>query len=369
MVHHANVIVDRNASARHLETSPGEGFGGMDLTFKRSVFDPDSHFLFWKPGAPPYVEPDGLAWRLDPGNELVLNTHLQPTGKAEEVQPSIGLYFTNKPPTRFPVLVQLEHDGALDIPAGAHDFIVSDDFRLPSDVDVLAVYPHAHYLGKLLEAYATLPDGKRVWLVRIPHWDLNWQGVYRYQTPVFLPKGAVISMRYHYDNSAQNPRNPNHPPRRVQAGNQATDEMGHLWLQVLPLGMGDRRRLMEEALMQHRIQKYPDDFLAHLDLGMLMLSRLESQQAVPVLEEAVRLKPEHSQAHNMLGAALMQVGRTPEAVRQFESAVTREPQNVNARYNLAAALLKSGDLADATENLNQVVSAFPNDGKSEKRFR
>ncbi len=85
---------------------------------------------------------------------------------------------------------------------------------MPIDVDVLAVYPHAHYLGKVLEAYATLPDGTRKWLIRIPDWDLNWQGVYRYREPVFLPKGSVVSMRYRYDNSAANPRNPNDPPKK-----------------------------------------------------------------------------------------------------------------------------------------------------------
>ena len=106
------------------------------------------------------------------------------------------------------MLVQLEHDGALDIPAGNGDFQISDDFRLPLDADVLAVYPHAHYLGKLLEGYATLPDGTRKWLIRIPDWDPNWQAVYRYPEPVFLPKDSVISMRYHYDNSDANPRNP-----------------------------------------------------------------------------------------------------------------------------------------------------------------
>ena len=66
--------------------------------------------------------------------------------------------------------------------------------------------------------------------------------MYRYKQPVFLPKGSVISMRYHYDNSAANVRNPNHPPKRVEAGNHATDEMGHFWLQVLPRGAADHRR-------------------------------------------------------------------------------------------------------------------------------
>ena len=103
------------------------------------------------------------------------------------------------------------------------------------DVDVLAVYPHAHYLGRVLEGYATLPSGERKWLIRIPAWDPNWQGAYHYQEPLFLPKGTVVSMRYHYDNSPLNPRNPHQPPRRdALLGNPATDEMGHLWLEVLP---------------------------------------------------------------------------------------------------------------------------------------
>ena len=66
------------------------------------------------------------------------------------------------------MLLKLENDRALDIPPSKPDFPIADDFRLPVDVDVLAVYPHAHYLGKLLEAYATLPDGSRRWLIRIP---------------------------------------------------------------------------------------------------------------------------------------------------------------------------------------------------------
>ena len=177
-----------------------------------------------------------MAWRADPGTDLVLNVHMRPTGKPELVQPSIGLYFTGEPGTKYPMLLPLEHDGALDIPPGDADFLVSDDFVMPMDMDVLAVYPHAHYLGHLLEGYATLPDGTRKWLIRIPDWDPSWQAVYRYKEPVFLPKGTVVSMRYHYDNSAANVRNPNQPPQRVRDGNQATDEMAHLSLQVLPRG-------------------------------------------------------------------------------------------------------------------------------------
>jgi len=356
LVHHANVIVDR-VSTTHKTT----GFPGMDLDIKSNIFDPPGHFLFWKPGSAPYSEPDGFAWRLEPGNDLVLNAHLQPSGKPETVQPSIGLYFTDKKPTQFPVLIQLEHDGALNIPAGARDFLVSDDFRLPMDVDVLAIYPHAHYLGKLLEAYATLPDGKRQWLIRIPEWDLNRQAVYRYRQPLSLPKGTLISMRYHYDNSAENARNPNHPPRRVKAGNNATDEMGHLWLQVLPKGSNDRRRELEEAVMQHRVEKYPDDYVSYLDLGELKLSRLDTQGAVTALEMAVKVDPKQSQGHNELGAALTRMGRAREAMDQFEQALRIDPANANARYNLVFALVKAGKMAEAEAQLQKVIAAFPKD--------
>lgn len=372
LVHHANLIIDRAGSSRKLEAAPGAGFPGMDLTIDRNPFDPESHFLFWKPGSVPYSEPDGFSWRLDPGNLLVLNTHLQASGKPEQVQPSIGLYFTDQPPTQFPLLIQLEHDGALDIPAGARDFLVSDDFRMPIDADVLAVYPHAHYLGKLLEGYATLPDGTRKWLIRIPDWDLNWQAVYRYKTPVFLPKGSVISMRYHYDNSSSNPRNPNSPPKRVEAGNQATDEMGHLWLQILPRGRGDHRRPIQEALMRHRLEKYPNDFSAHLNLGALLLSRLDAQDAESMLEEAVRINPKRPEAHDMLGSALRRLGRTRDAIYQFRLALKIQPDYIDARYNLAVVLARSGDpqgLKEAVDDFRLVLAAFPDNARLQAQYR
>ncbi len=364
VVHHANLLIARAGAGSIVVPSGDAGFPGMDLNIVRSPFDPDGHFLFWKPGAAPHVEPDGFAWRLNPSDTLVLNTHLHPGGKPQQSRPSIGIYFTDKPPTRFPLLVQLEHDGALRIPAGSSDFEISDDFRLPMDVDVLAVYPHAHYLGKVLEAYATLPDGNTRPLIRIPDWDLNWQSVYYYREPLSLPQGTIISMRYHYDNSAANPRNPSQPPRAVVNGNQATDEMGHLWLELLPHGTSDRRdrRLeLQEAAMRHRLEKYPDDFAASFNLGALSLARLRVSQAVSFLEHAVDLDPLRPEAHNMLGAALARVGRAPEALHEFQLAVEQRPGFVNARLNLANALMRAGKPAEALADYKEVLHEAPDD--------
>ncbi len=368
VVHHANLLVDRTGSAHLREAAPGAGFGGMDLAVMRSPFDPPGHFLFWKPGSAPHQEPPGFVWQLDPGDELVLNVHLHPSGKAEEIRPLLGLYFTDQPPTRFPLLVQLENNRALDIPSGARDFVVKDEFRVPLDSDVLAIYPHAHDLGRLLEAYATLPDGARQWLIRISDWNRAWEAVYYYRAPVFLPKGTVVSMRYHYDNSAANVRNPNQPPRRVQAGNKATDEMAELWLELLPRGTGDRRRELEEAVIRHRLDKDPKDFAANLNLGAVLLSRLNAAGAVSALETAVATEPHRAEARNMLGLALQFVGRTAEGTAEFEAALRLRPDYSAARFNLANAQIKAGKPNEAIANLRQVIAANPDDPLPKKRL-
>jgi len=368
LVHHANLLIDRMGVAHEREIAPGQGFPGMDLALFRNPFDPDGHFLFWKPGAPPRVEAPGFAWRLDPGTELVLNTHFHPIGKAEAVRPALALYFTGQPQTRFPLILELENDEALHIPAGARDFTVSDSFTLPMDVDVLAVYPHAHYLGHVLEAWATLPNGSRTWLIRIPDWDPAWQSIFEYAAPVFLPRGSRIEMRYRYDNSSANIRNPNQPPKPVEAGNQSTDEMGHLWLRVLPRGAGDRRRELEEALLRHRLAKNPRDFTANLNLGAVLLSRLNAPAAIAALETAAAANPASLEAHNMLGLALARVGRTHEAIAQYQMALKLKPNSASARFNLANAQIKAGDLDAAIDNLHQVLAAFPNDPQPTARL-
>jgi hypothetical protein len=359
LVHHANLYVDRARSAK-------EG-PGMDPVIERTAFDPDDgHFLFWKPGAIPREE--NFSWQLDPGNNLVLNVHMQPGGKSQSIRPVVGLYFTDKKPEKFPLLIQLEHDGLLNIPPGVRDFTVGDDFKLPRDAYILAVYPHAHYLGHLLEAYATLPSGERKSLIRIANWDPNWQSIYDYREPLLLPKDTVISMRYHYDNSGANVRNPNHPPKRVLAGNQSTDEMGHLWLEVLPAGAGDRRLEFEQAVLKHRLEKYPHDFPALLHLGTVMLSRLDPGGAVPMLLEAVKIEPQNAEAHNFLGSALASVGRVAEATEQFRIAISLRVDYSNARFNLGNALVRSGRVDEGIAEYRRILEVHPGDELTKDRL-
>jgi Tfp pilus assembly protein PilF len=373
LVHHANVLVDRGQTARLQEKQPGSGFGGMELIIESEVFDPDSHFLFWKPGSAPYVEPDGMSIHLDKNTDLILNTHLQPSGKPETIQPSLGLYFTDKPATLHPILIQMENDRLLDIPPDDKNFLVTDDFTLPVDVDLLAIYPHAHYLGKDLQAVATLPDGTTQTLIHIASWDLNWQAVYRYAAPMLLPKGTTISMRFTYDNSSDNIRNPHHPPQRVVAGNRASDEMAHLWLQVLPRTPAkdspqsavDPRALIEEAMARHNLQKNPNDFEAHYNLAALLESRGELADSTAHFAQAVRIRPEDAAANNALGAALLASGHPAESVPYLSAALKSRPDYFDAHYNLGNALASQGDFAGALIHFRAAVRLNPQDANAE----
>jgi Flp pilus assembly protein TadD/mono/diheme cytochrome c family protein len=370
VVHHANVLIDRTASWRRAHPDTWrDGVPGMELVVDAgNTFDPDSHFLFWKPDTPALIEPAGMPWRLDPGNDLILNMHLKPSGKPETVAAQIGLYFTADPPSKQPMLLQLEHDSALDIPSGKNDFVVNDELKLPVDVDVLGIYPHAHYLGKDLQAYAILPNGQKTWLIWIRNWDIDRQSVYRYRKPVFLPKGTAIHMHYIYDNSRENVHNPNDPPIRVRAGNRSVDEMGHLWLQVLPVNTPpnspDPRLLLEAAWMQNRLRKEPRDTLALYNLAAAETSEDNYAQAVQTYKHVVNINPKDARAWNGLGVALESTGDWQAAHQAFEKASDVDPTLTDAIFNRAKSELDHDQTSEAEQSFRAVLKQAPDDASA-----
>jgi tetratricopeptide (TPR) repeat protein len=369
LVHHANLIVDRSQSARRQEKSPGSGFPGMELQIESESFDPDGHFFFWKPGTIIEPEPPGMALRLDPGNDLVLNTHLQPSGKAEKIQPAIGIYFTSEPATKFPLLLQLENDRKLDIPPGDQNFVVTDDFTLSEPVSLLAIYPHAHYLARDMLAQAKLPNGATKTLLHISRWDLNWQAVFTYATPVQLPAGTTVSMRYTYDNSEKNPANPNDPPQRVVAGNRASDEMAHLWLQVLPQTSPgetqDPRRVLQEAIARHHVENNPADFEAHYNLAAMLQARGEFSQSIEHYQRALALRPGDATVENALGSAFFAAQDLPQAIAHLSAAAKARPDYFDSQYNLGLALATSGQFPAAIDHLRAAAKLRPQDADAE----
>ena len=333
VVHHANILIDRTAEYRHQHPSDWrQGVAGMDLEVDAGKsFDPDGHFLFWKPDTPVLIEPSGMPWRLDPDNDLILNMHLKPSGKTEIVQAQIGLYFTDKPPSATSNALQLDRDDALDIPAGQSRFIVTDKMKLPVDVHLLGIYPHAHYLGKEMQCWAIVPDQKKIWLISIRNWDIDRQSVYTYKKPISLPRGTVLHMRYTYDNSPANPHNPHTPPVRVRAGNRSEDEMAHLWLQVLPIGENrenqpDPRLILEEAWMRNRLSKTPDDYISLYNLGAALAAEGKSQEAIETFQTILKNRQTDGRVWNALGTATESNGDWKKAQDIYKKALAVEPK-------------------------------------------
>jgi hypothetical protein len=202
----------------------------------------------WAVGGMPEHLPDGLGIKLPKGSDLVLQSHLHPSGKKEMEQTVLGLHFADKPPARTLVSIQLPPffgiTSGLDIAAGNADFVLRDSFELPCDVDCVSIGGHAHMLCRSLQMDAHLPDGGQQGLLRIPSWDFDWQNRYTYASLLRLPKGSVLRAELHYDNSADNPVNPNKPPRRVRWGQATTDEMGSVTLLVVPADEKDLDALL-----------------------------------------------------------------------------------------------------------------------------
>lgn len=214
----------------------------------------------WALGAQARSLPDGLAFKIPKGSDLLLSTHFHPSGKAEEEASTIALYFTDTAPTKRFTGIQLPIAfgiaAGIDIPAGKKDYAIEDSFVVPVDIKGFGISAHAHYLAKEFTMTATPPEGKAKTLLHVPDWDFAWQEQYQFQDFVDLPKGTKLSVKITYDNSADNPRNPTSPPRRVRWGKESTDEMGSITLQVVAaqenefskLQEGYRKHLLTSAL-------------------------------------------------------------------------------------------------------------------------
>jgi len=266
---------------------------------------------------------------------------------------------------------------SIDIPAGQKDYIVSDSFVLPVDVEVHAVQPHAHYRARDVRGDARLPDGTVKTLIHIKDWDFRWQHVYRYGSPLRLPKGTTLSMRYVYDNSPANLRNPEHPPKRARWGQRSSDEMGDLWIQVLTRDEADLEKLSadfrpkvaaEDVIgYEMEISRTPDDVALHDDVAVLYLEVRRFDEAIRHFRTVLKLKPASAAAHYNLGTALTFARQLDEAAREYQSAIRIDPRYPKAHNNLGNVWLAQQKFDDAIREFGEVtrlqpasVSAFVN---------
>ena len=225
VVHHANIRIDRTPASRRLdEQDPAPGYDGL---IAHSAVYPDGHFLGWTPGQVAPLLPNGLAWRLEPGTDLVVEAPhaAERQARSRRSRRSASTSPTSRP-TRTPAMLRLGRQN-IDIPAGRRRlrdrrFVRAAGRRRSAGGPAARALPRARGAA----AARRCRTARRCRCIYIKDWDFRWQHVYRYVTPSALPKGTTLSMRYTYDNSAANPRNPQQPPRRVHWGQRSTRRDG-----------------------------------------------------------------------------------------------------------------------------------------------
>lgn len=223
IVHHAVAyLVNSDAARKKDDTTPGMGW---DCITGTEVEGGEAGLTgVYAPGNRPIRFSEEAQFFIPAGNSIVLAVHYHPGELEGADRTRMCLYFSSQPPKR------LIHANAVSgqrftLPAGENSYAVMASYRLPWSIHILSLMPHMHLLGKDQTITAEFPDGQSRVIFRLHDWDMNWQFLYSPEKPIALPAGTVLRTVAHFDNSAANPANPNHPPRPVGWGRDTTGEM------------------------------------------------------------------------------------------------------------------------------------------------
>jgi hypothetical protein len=221
VVHHILAYVDVSGEARKRDAAdPGPGYS----CFAGPGEPIHGDLGGWAPGIQPSPLPEGVGRSLPKGSDIIVQLHYHPSGKAETDRTRIGLHFARKP-IRQTLHWTAALNPELELPPGSDNVEVKAAWTVPVDLVGHGVTPHMHLLGRDIAMSITYPDGRVQDLIKIDAWDFNWQYSYFFEKPLDLPKGSVLNVVSHFDNSSSNPRNPNKPPKLVKWGEATTDEM------------------------------------------------------------------------------------------------------------------------------------------------
>ncbi len=218
-VHHLIAYIDTTGHGRELDL----GDAGPGYFAASGVGVPADELSFWTAGSQPHRLPDGVGIRIPAQADIVVQVHYHPSGKPGNDRIRVGLYLTRKP-----IKQALHWNNASNytfrLPPGNDNFEVKASWMIPVDVEVMAVSPHMHQLGRDMHMSVRLPNGRIQNLIEIADWDPSWQSAYYFQQPITLPAGSIVNVVAHFDNSAHS-RNPNRPPKAVVFGPNFDDEM------------------------------------------------------------------------------------------------------------------------------------------------
>lgn len=228
VVHHVLMWIDTTGKARKMDAAdplPGySGFGGAG--FDDAIVLPAA----WVPGTVPRFFPDKMGVRIPKNADLVMQIHYAPSGSMQKDQSTVNIFYSDDKSIR---QIREAAINPMHLAGGRSSFLVKAEtinrfkgvLDVPYDFSLMSIAPHMHLIGKKAKSYAITPKGDTIKLIAIDDWDFNWQGSYTFKKLIKIPKGAKLYYEAEYDNTSNNPLNPNNPPRVVRWGENTTDEM------------------------------------------------------------------------------------------------------------------------------------------------
>jgi hypothetical protein len=211
----------------------------------------------WIPGTTYESYPDDIGWIMPRRGVILLTVHFAPASLDQQSINGVNLFFKSTPVKRHVKVISFGSGGIGEKDIRPSFYLFPNDkktFRLDvmnpgEDFSIMYVWPHMHYLGKEFKAYILTPNGDTTRLVSIPDWDFRWQEIYRFRKLMVAPRGSVLHIEGYYDNSAENPFNPSHPPKFISSTGdmKSTDEMLTLMMVFLPYQKGDENLVLDDT--------------------------------------------------------------------------------------------------------------------------
>lgn len=258
IVHHALITYDDQGIGRNLDNQTSEygyqSFGGFGDGLIQAF---TQQFPGYVPGQKPAVAPIGIGQILPADSDILIQMHYAPVATDQKDSSKVNIFFAqeNEEIERIAQNLFITPFNTTGDP-GRQSLIIEPNevttyhYRvdIPVKMSIFAITPHMHLLGKDWLVYAIGPQGDTTKLISIPEWDFNWQGSFNFNRFKIIEPGSTIHAYASYDNTADNPSNPNNPPRRVTWGDFTTDEMFFLPISFVLYNEGDEDLLLNEVI-------------------------------------------------------------------------------------------------------------------------
>lgn len=209
----------------------------------------------WTPGSSPYFLPSGMGIEVPAGARIILQIHYPVGSSGLTDSTRLNLQFSSTNNLRKVYINDVLNyitdmtNGPLHIPANTVDTFY-EQYTVPAKVTVLAVAPHAHLICTKMETFGVEPGGDTIPFIS-DTWNFHWQGLYAFKRAIVVPSGTVLHGQAIYDNTENNPLNPNDPPETVSAGEATTDEMMLFFYSYTLYQAGDENLVFDSTTYLH----------------------------------------------------------------------------------------------------------------------